>query len=110
MYIDLNLIFFVLAVIGCVALIYLIIVLKNLNNFVKQTNSFLGDNKKSITESLVNLPSVIANLNHASENFKDVSEVVTDVTADIVVAKENVASNFEVASEVLGIIRNVFTK
>lgn len=110
MYIELNTIYFILASAGCIAVFYLIIVLKNFNKLLKQSNEILADNKQSLKEAINDLPELVTNINDVSENIKDVSEVVTDVTADFIVAKDNVKSNLEVATEILSIIRNVFGK
>lgn len=110
MYIDLNIIYFILAVLGCIALIYIIITLVSLNKLIKISNDFVLDNKNNIRNSLVQLPEVVSNLNDVSENIKDVTEVVTDVTADFIVTKENMKSNIEIVTEILNIIKNVFGK
>lgn len=110
MYIELNTIYFILALAGCAAVVYLIIVLRNFNKLIKQSNEILSDNKDSIKEAIDDLPKLVTNISDASENIKDVSEVVTDVTADFIVAKDNVKSNLEIATEILNIVRTVFGK
>ena len=96
MYIDLKIIYFILATLGCIALIYIIITLSNLNKLIKN--------------SLLKLPEVISNFNDVSENMKDITEVATDVTADFIVTKENMKSNIEVVTEILNILKSIFGK
>ena len=89
MYIDLKIIYFILATLGCIALIYIIITLSNLNKLIKNSNELVIDNKN---------------------NIKDITEVATDVTADFIVTKENMKSNIEVVTEILNILKSIFGK
>ena len=110
MYIDLKIIYFILATLGCIALIYIIITLSNLNKLIKNSNELVIDNKNNIRNSLLKLPEVISNFNDVSENMKDIPEVATDVTADFIVTKENMKSNIEVVTEILNILKSIFGK
>ena len=103
MYIDLKIIYFILATLGCIALIYIIITLSNLNKLIKNSNELVIDNKNNIRNSLLKLPEVIS-------NFNDITEVATDVTADFIVTKENMKSNIEVVTEILNILKSIFGK
>ena len=75
MYIDLKIIYFILATLGCIALIYIIITLSNLNKLIKNSNELVIDNKNNIRNSLLKLPEVISNFNDVSENMKDITEL-----------------------------------
>ena len=110
MYIDLKIIYFILATLGCIALIYIIITLSNLNKLIKNSNELVIDNKNNIRNSLLKLPEVISNFNDVSENMKYITEVATDVTADFIVTKENMKSNIEVVTEILNILKSIFGK
>ena len=110
MYIDLKIIYFILATLGCIALIYIIITLSNLNKLIKNSNELVIDDKNNIRNSLLKLPEVISNFNDVSENMKDITEVATDVTADFIVTKENMKSNIEVVTEILNILKSIFGK
>ena len=110
MYIDLKIIYFILATLGCIALIYIIITLSNLNKLIKNSNELVIDKKNNIRNSLLKLPEVISNFNDVSENMKDITEVATDVTADFIVTKENMKSNIEVVTEILNILKSIFGK
>ena len=110
MYIDLKIIYFILATLGCIALIYIIITLSNLNKLIKNSNELVIDNKNNIRNSLLKLPEVISNFNDVSENMKDITEVATDVPADFIVTKENMKSNIEVVTEILNILKSIFGK
>ena len=89
MYIDLKIIYFILATLGCIALIYIIITLSNLNKLIKNSNELVIDNKNNIRNSLLKLPEVISNFNDVSENMK---------------------SNIEVVTEILNILKSIFGK
>ncbi|WP_195940443.1 hypothetical protein [Romboutsia sp. 1001713B170131_170501_G6] len=108
MYIDLNVIYIILALLGIGALIFLIITLKNINEFIKNINKVVSINSDNIHTVVGKLPNLVDNISDISENVKDVSEVATDVTADIIVAKENVKSNVEIFTEILNILKSVF--
>ena len=110
MYIDLKIIYFILATLGCIALIYIIITLSNLHKLIKNSNELVIDNKNNIRNSLLKLPELISNFNDVSENMKDITEVATDVTADFIVTKENMKSNIEVVTEILNILKSIFGK
>ena len=110
MYIDLKIIYFILATLGCIALIYIIITLSNLNKLIKNSNELVIDNKNNIRNSLLKLPEVISNFNYVSENMKDITDVATDFTADFIVTKENMKSNIEVVTEILNILKSIFGK
>lgn len=110
MYIDLNIIYFLLAVLGAIVLVYLILSLNNINKFLKNINEIISKNKDSINDVFSKLPDTTSNFKDASENIKDITEVATDVTANFIVAKENITSNIGLISEIVSIIKNTFSK
>lgn len=92
-----------LAIIAAVLLIYLIITLINVIKVLKNVNSLLEENKK-------NLDTTLGNVAHISENAKDISDVVTETTADVIVAKENLTGQLETVKDIVNIIVGVFKK
>ena len=76
MYIDLKIIYFILATLGCIALIYIIITLSNLNKLIKNSNELVIDNKNNIRNSLLKLPEVISNFNKVKSNIEVVTEIL----------------------------------
>lgn len=110
MYIDLKIVYFFIAILSCIALIYLIVSLNNFNKFIKNSNEIINNHKDAINNVFLKLPDTVSNFKDASENMKDVTEVVTDVTADFIVAKENINSNVELLTEIIAIIKNIFLK
>ncbi|BBF43741.1 hypothetical protein lbkm_2429 [Lachnospiraceae bacterium KM106-2] len=110
MYIDLNIIYVIIGVLGCVALGYLIMTLNNFNKLFKNVNELVAENKSALHESINGMPKVVRNCDEISEKLKDVTEVVTDVTADFIVTKESVKSNFEVITDIFQIIKIVLGK
>lgn len=111
MYIDVKYLFWgIIGVIGAVALVYLIITLNHLCKLIKNANELLDSNKKNINVFCESLPEVSKNLNGICENVKDISDVATEVTAEAIVAKENIFSHYETIKDILEIILNVFVK
>lgn len=91
------------AIIGAIALVYLIITLMNVIKVLKNVNLLLEENKK-------NLNTTLDNVAHISENAKDISDVVTETTADVIVAKENLTGQLETVKDIVNIIIGVFKK
>ncbi len=110
MYIDLNFIYLLLALLGCVAIVYLILTLNKVLKLVSNINSLLDQNKDNITKTINDLPTIADNVNDACQNIKDISDVATETTADLIVAKENIESNVETVKEIAKIINQVFFK
>ena len=111
MYIDINdLIFFILSGLGAIALVYLIITLKNLSKLVMDINNILSKNESNINLLCDGLPKITDNISEISGNMKDVSEVVTEATADVIVAKDSLLENFEVVKDIFNILGGVFLK
>mgnify|MGYP001096576143 CR=1 FL=1 len=82
MYIDLNFIYLLLALLGCIAIVYLILILNKVLKLVSNINSLLDQNKDNLTKT----------------------------TADLIVANENIESNVETVKEIAKIINQVFFK
>ena len=110
MYIDLNLIYLVLTLLGCGVLVYIIIILNNFNKLVKNANDMLNENKKHINDSVSKVPEVISSLKEVGTDMKDITEAITDVTAEFIITKEDIKSSFDVVTDILGILRSVFKK
>lgn len=110
MYIGLNEIFVILALMGIVGIVYFIVTLNNINKLIKYVNTEFKRNSGFINESLTKLPSVINNFHDVSENMKDVTEAVTDLTADAVIAKETVKTNLDLVTEIMSIVKSVFSR
>lgn len=108
MYIDLNAVYVILAILACVALGYLIGTLRNVNKLVKNANELVEENKAAINSSIKRMPKVVANCSQITENVKDVSEVATDMTAEFLVKKESMESNFQVVTDIFTILKSVF--
>ena len=52
MYIDLNFIYLLLALLGCVAIVYLILTLNKVLKLVSNINSLLDQNKDNLTKTI----------------------------------------------------------
>lgn len=110
MYIPVEIINAVFIILGLVVLGYIIVTLNNFNKLLKNVNSVVASNTDNINTSLNKLPNVIENCGEISESVKDITEVATDMTADIIVAKENVKSNVDLAVDIVNIVKQVFAK
>ncbi|EGT3617394.1 hypothetical protein FHH43_14390 [Clostridium perfringens] len=110
MYIDLNIIYLLLAILGCVAIIYLILTLNKVVKLISNINSILEQNKDNLNKTIQDLPTIANNVNDTCQNIKDISDVATETTAELIVAKENIESNVETVREIAKIINQIFFK
>lgn len=111
MYIDLwDLFWGVIGVIGGAALVFIIITLNNLTKLIKNANNLIEQNKNNINTLCNKLPEISDNITEISGNVKDISDVATEVTAEAIVAKDSILSNYETAKDILNIILSIFTK
>lgn len=111
MYISLQTLFFsILGIVGLATLVYLFVLIHKLVKLVSNLNGLVTKNYNNINKMCDNLPEISENINGICDNLKDVSEVITETTADVIVAKDNLFSNFEVIKEILNIIISVFNK
>ncbi|MFI3209570.1 MAG: hypothetical protein R3Y64_00730 [Peptostreptococcaceae bacterium] len=110
MYIDFQFIQLLLSISLIVFVGFLIYTLVNINKIIKNVNDMLIYNAKSINDSLDNVPKIIRNVEEITDNAKDVSDVATDIAADIVVTKESIKSNTDIAMDVVTIVKNIFMK
>lgn len=92
-----------IGILVAIALIYLIVALINLTKVLKNVNNILESNK-------TNLDTTINNVTHISENAKDISDVVTETTADVIIAKENLSTQLDTVKDILNIVLGVFNK
>ncbi|ELC8443099.1 hypothetical protein QYB59_002128 [Clostridium perfringens] len=110
MYIDLNIIYLLLAILGCVAIVYLILTLNKILKLISNINGLLDQNKDNLNKTIQDLPAIANNVNNTCQNIKDISDVATETTAELIVAKENIESNVEIVKEIAKIINQVFFK
>lgn len=110
LYIDLNCVYLILALVGIIALVLLIITLFRVSTLIKNINIIVSSNKDNIQKVCNDAPEISGNIKEATENAKSVTEVVTEVTADAIVAKESFQSNFETIKDILNIVLSVFSK
>lgn len=99
----LDLFWGVIGILIAIAIVFLIITLINLIKVLKNVNALVEANRK-------NLDNTLTNAAHISENAKDISDVVTETTADVIIAKENLSSQLDTIKDIISIIVNVFSK
>lgn len=111
MYISLSLLFkLVLGTLGIAALILLIIFLIKLIKLVGNVNALIDTNKASINKSCKDLPIIINNTVEITDNVKGITDVATEATAEAIVAKDNLLSNYETIKDIITIISSIFIK
>lgn len=111
MYISLfDLFWAVIGLIGAIALIFSIITLSRIGKLANNINILLNANKQNIDKICKDLPIVTENAIEISDNLKDVSAVVTEATADAIVAKDSLMNNVDTIKDILNIILSVFSK
>lgn len=108
--IDIELVLFILAVLGCVALIFLIILLKKLSTILTNIDTLIMQNTTNIGLTIAKLPGLVDNVDAVVDNAKDVTDVAVDVSADILTAKEKVKSGISNTSSILGAIKSTIKK
>lgn len=111
MYISLfDLFWAVIGLIGVVALVFFMITLSKLGKLANNINDLLIENKRNIDKICKDLPIVTENAIEISDNLKDVSAVVTEATADAIIAKDSLFNNIDTIKDILNIILSVFSK
>ena len=104
MLIDIRILFgAILGIFSLVLISYLVIALRKLIAVLDNINSILNVNKEYIT-------STSKNLSQITDNIKDVSEVVTETTAEAIIAKENVSEYINIFRDILFILQGIFKK
>lgn len=93
----------IIGIAAIAAIIYLIIVLHKFSTLITSINGLIVSNKENIDKLCSDIPEI-------TENLKNVSEVITETTADVIVAKDNLFSNIEIIKDIMNIILSVFSK
>ena len=63
-----------------------------------------------ITTTCSNLPAISKNAIEITDNVKGIAEVATEATAEAIVAKDNLLSNYETIKDIINIIASIFIK
>lgn len=108
--IDIDLVLFILAVLGCVALVFLIIFLKKLSILITNIDNLVNQNSTNIGFTIAKLPGLIDNIDSVVDNAKDVTDVAVDVSADVLSAKEKIKTGISSTSTVLNVLKSSFKK
>lgn len=108
--INLSFIYTIVALLGGIALIYLIFVLRNILKITKQIGEVIEQNTHNLDQIIQDSTKITENVASVSDSVKDISDVVTDTTADLLIAKDRMQSNIGIISEILQIIKEVFLK
>ena len=111
MYISLSQLFkIILGSLGIATLILFIILLIRFIKLINNINSLIDRNKENITTTCSNLPAISKNANEITDNVKGIAEVATEATAEAIVAKDNLLSNYETIKDIINIIASIFIK
>ena len=108
--INLSFIYTLVALLGGIALIYFIFVLRNLLKITKQIGQVIEENTKNLEQMIQDSTKITENVASVSETVKGISDVVTDTTADLLIAKDRMQSNMSIMTDILHIIKEVFFK
>lgn len=108
--INIQVVLFVLAILGCVALIFLIVLLRRLSALMTNIDTIITQNSTNVGLTIAKLPGILDQVDSVVDNAKDVSNVAVDVAADVITAKEKVKSGFATTTAVAGIIKDTFSK
>lgn len=108
--IDIETVLFVLAILGCIALIFLIVVLKKLSALMTNVDTLITQNSNNLGLTIAKLPGILTTVDAVVDNAKDVTDVAVDVSADVLTAKEKVKSGIQTTAAVADIIKTSFRK
>ncbi|WP_101773139.1 hypothetical protein [Peptostreptococcus faecalis] len=108
--IDTQTILFILAILGCIALIFLILLLKRLNGLLLSIETLINQNSANVSLTIAKLPGLATNVDAVVDNAKDVTDVAVDVASDVLVAKEKIKSGISTSLDIASIIKNSFKK
>lgn len=108
--VNLESVLFVLVILGCIALIFLIIVLKRLSSLMSNIDMLITQNSNNVGLTIAKLPGILSTVDTVLDNAKDVTDVAVDVSADVLTAKEKVKSGFQTTAAVADIIKTSFRK
>ena len=105
MTITLNMNFFLtlLVLLGCIAMIFLIILIKRLAELFSSIDDLIKENKNSIGLTVANLPSITDNVDSIVENAKE-------ITDDATKAKDKIKSGITTGIDVAKIVKDTFKK
>lgn len=94
-----DLISFILFLLGATAVVYLVIVLHNVNKLVKQVNLVIADNKTNIDKTMEVMPEVANNLNSTVISIRGTVDRTGNIIDNFEGTVSEVAASFEDASE-----------
>lgn len=111
MYINVSLLFkCIMGVLGFTALVLLIILLVKLIKLISGLNKVVSDNSSNFNKACKALPAITSNAVEITDNVKGITDVATEATAEAIVAKDNLLSNYETVKDIINIIASVFSK
>lgn len=109
MYIKLSTLGFgILGILGCAALVYLIICLHKISQLLTKVNSFWDLNNNNLSKVVSDLPKATNNIIELTDNLNVVSQVVTQTAASTIEAKENISQYISMAKDIISIVKKVF--
>lgn len=76
----------ILVILGIIALVFLVIVLKNLSKLIKSANEVLEDNRNSIDITIEKIPGIV---DDAERLVGNVNELVADPNIKMAISKAN---------------------
>ncbi len=94
-----DLISFILFLLGATAVLYLVIVLHNVNKLVKQVSLVIADNKTNIDKTMEVMPEVANNLNSTVVSIKGTVDRTGNIIDNFEGTVSEVAASFEDTSE-----------
>lgn len=94
-----DLISFILFLLGATAVVYLVIVLHNVNKLVKQVSLVIADNKTNIDKTMEVMPEMANNLNSTVVSIKGTVDRTGNIIDNFEGTVSEVAASFEDTSE-----------
>ncbi|WAW15488.1 hypothetical protein [Peptostreptococcus equinus] len=106
--IDMEVLNFILAIVGIIALVFLIMLFAKVIGLLKSVQKILDNNESNIDLTISTLPSITRNVDGILDNTKDISAVAVDVAADVLDVKEKVKSTVKTSVDVAKIVKTTF--
>ncbi|NRY56710.1 hypothetical protein [Clostridium acetobutylicum] len=97
----------ILGLLGIVALVFLIILLKRTASLIYKINKFWDSNSKNISSTVEEMPKVLKNVGDITENVNLVSEVATEMTASIVDKTDRMLDGLNIFKEIINVLKKI---
>ncbi len=90
---------FILYLLGIGLLVYLILLIKNVNKLITKARQIVEENTKEIDTSLKQLPDISTNINYITKDVKDLVEKTSPNLQDLMVNASSITNKLDTSSD-----------